>query len=88
MTLYTRKFCITATPSTPFSVDYYILHFDGKTLETVNVSLKSQSFIPCTKVEMYFVEITIIRSPFYLHLYGSRLPWGSFYNDLTGKPIK
>ena len=57
MTLYTWKICITATPSTPVSVDYYILHFDGKTLETVNVSLKSQSFIPCTKVEMYFVKI-------------------------------
>ena len=57
MTLYTKKICISTTPSTTFSVDYYILHFIGKTLETVNVSLKRQSFNPCTKVEMYFVEI-------------------------------
>ena len=57
MTLYTRKICITATSSNPFSVDYCILHFIGKTLETVNVLPKCQSFNPCTKVEMYFVEI-------------------------------
>ena len=57
MTLYTRKISITATSSTPFSVDYCILHFIGKTLETVNVLLKGQSFNLCTKVEMYFVEL-------------------------------